>query len=242
MLWKTYFGICFLISLFIFYPIIFPFLFSEKGKKKAFKLFVAWSWCVRIFGFYPVKKMVNNPLPEGPYIIVANHASYLDIFLLPSILPTHPFLFLGKSEILKYPLIKTYFKRLNIPVYRGKRVRAAKSLIIASKALKKDWSLVIFAEGEIPKGITHPKMVPFMDGAFQLAKNAKVPIVPVTFLNNYKRFSDPEEMDGPAGPGICKVYIHPFISVEEIASLDKEKLNQKCFDVVNGPILEKFPD
>ena len=241
LLWKVYFGIFFLISTLIFYPIILPFLFSEKGKKKSFKLFVAWSWCVRFFGMYPVTKIVNSSLPEGPFIIVANHASYLDIFLLPSILSKDAFLFLGKSEILKYPLIKTYFKRLNIPVYRGGGIKAAKSLIRAAKEIKNGWSLVIFPEGEIPE-IEHPKMVPFLDGAFQLAKSAKVPIVPITFLNNYKRFSDPEEIFGPAGPGICKVYIHPFISQKEVIDLSKEELNEKCFDIVNGPILEKFPE
>lgn len=240
LLWKLYFTICFVISIVVFYPIILPFLFSEKGKKNSFKLFVAWSWSVRIFGFYPVKRMTNHDLPEGPYIIVANHTSYLDIFLLPSILPDNAFLFLGKSEILKYPLIKTYFKRLNIPVYREGGIKAAKSLIKASKEVKKGWSLVIFPEGKIPKN-EHPKMIPFMDGAFQLAKSAKVPIVPLTFINNYRRFSDPEEMNGLAGPGFCKVFIHPFIDVEEINSLTKEELNKKCFDVVNAPIKERFP-
>ncbi|MBL1280004.1 MAG: 1-acyl-sn-glycerol-3-phosphate acyltransferase [Fluviicola sp.] len=230
-----------MISTLIFYPIILPFLFSEKNKKKSFKLFVAWSWCVRFFGFYPVKKVIDSEFPKGPFVIVANHTSYLDIFLLPSIMSKHPFLFLGKSEILRYPLIKTYFKRLNIPVYRGGGIKAAKALISASNEIKKGWSLVIFPEGEIPK-IEHPKMIPFMDGAFQLAKNAKVPIVPITFLNNYKRFSDPEEVTGPAGPGICKVYIHPFISAEEVTTIGKEELNKKCFDIVNGPIIEHFPN
>tara|TARA_R110002072_G_scaffold243015_1_gene402061 strand:+ start:2879 stop:3637 length:759 start_codon:yes stop_codon:yes gene_type:complete len=233
-IWKIYFGLFFFVSTVVFYPIILPFLFSETNKKRSFKLFVAWSWCVRIFGFYPVKKVIDSELPEGPFIIIANHASYLDIFLLPSIMPKDAFLFLGKSEILKYPLIKTYFKRLNIPVYRG-GIKAVKSLISASQEINKGWSLVIFPEGEIPK-IEHPKMIPFMAGAFQLAKNAKVPIVPITFLNNYKRLSDLEEPLGLAGPGVCKVYIHPFIATKEVENLSKAKLNQKCFDIVNGPI------
>ena len=240
LLWKLYFGILFLISLLFFYPIIFPFLFSERGKKISFKLFVVWSWAVRCFGFYFVKREVNNHLPEGPYIIVANHSSYLDIFLMPSILSSQPFLFLGKSEILKYPLIKTYFKRLNIPVYRGSSIKSARSLIRAAKEVRRGWSLVIFPEGGIPE-TEHPKLSPFKDGAFQLAKNVNVPIVPITFMNNYKLFSDPEHLFGPAGPGICKVHIHPTITVEEILTLSQEELNKKCFDTINAPILDRFP-
>ena len=234
--WKIYFGIFFLISIVLFYPIILPFLFSEKGKKRSFRLFVIWSWTVRLFGFYSVRKIKNFKPPNGPYIIVANHTSFLDIFLLPSILPFNPFLFLGKSEILMYPLLKTYFKRLNIPVYRGSGIRAARSLIKASKALKEGWSLAIFPEGGIPE-YGHPKMIPFKNGAFQLAKSANVPIVPVTFLNNYRLLSEPKKILRPARPGRSDVFIHQYISIEEVQALSKKELNAKCFSIVNGPIV-----
>ena len=73
---------------------------------------------MRIFCFYRIKTIENAELPEGPYVIVSNHTSYLDIFFMHSILPKYPFVFLGKSELLYYPIIRTYFKNLNIPVYR----------------------------------------------------------------------------------------------------------------------------
>ncbi len=241
LLWKLYFGLMFILSTVAFYPIIFPFLFSERGKKMSFKLFVAWSWTVRIFGFYGVKKVTNHPLPEGPYIIAANHSSYLDIFLLPSIIPTHPFLYLGKSEILSYPLIKTYFKRLNIPVYRNNAVKAARSLVRASKEVKKGWSLVIFPEGGIPNN-ENPKMIPFKDGAFQLAKSAKVPIVPVTFTNNSLLLAEPFKLFKSARPGISQVHIHAPIMENVISSLTVEELKAKCFDIINGPILIEHPE
>ena len=69
---------------------------------------------MRIFCFYIVRNVQSAELPDGPYIIVANHTSYLDIFFMYSMLPKHPFVFLGKSEILTYPIIRTYFKNLNI--------------------------------------------------------------------------------------------------------------------------------
>ena len=65
---------------------------------------------MRIFCFYHVRSVSRNPLPEGPYVIVANHTSYLDIFFMYSILPKHPFVFLGKSEILTYPIIAPILK------------------------------------------------------------------------------------------------------------------------------------
>lgn len=192
---------------------------------------------MRIFCFYFVHKRKRSPLPNGPYIIIANHASYLDIFLMPSIMSGHPFLFLGKSEILSYPLIRAYFKQMNIPVYRSSAVKSARALVTAAQEARKGWSLVIFPEGGIPDE-DNPKMIAFKDGAFQLAKSLNIPIVPITFTNNYRLFSDPGNIFGPARPGISQVYIHPFISSEEVKLLSQEELKNRCFDIVNEPILE----
>lgn len=195
---------------------------------------------MRIFCFYYVKKKKNALLPEGPYIIISNHASYLDIFLMHSLMGGHPFLFLGKSEILKYPLIRAYFKQMNIPVFRSNAVKSARALVTAAREARKGWSLVIFPEGGIPDE-DNPRMIPFKDGAFQLAKSLNIPIVPITFTNNYKLFSDPSDYLGPARPGRSHVYIHPFIPSEEIKSLSQEELKNRCFEIINGPILETHP-
>jgi len=241
LLWKLYIGLIFVVTAIIFYPIIVPFLFNENAKRKAFRLFVVWSWTVRICCFYFVNRLSKNELPKGPYIIVANHASYLDIFLIYSIVPREPFIFLGKIEILSYPLIKTYFKRFNIPVDRGSLVKSAKSLIVSGKKVKDGWSLMIFPEGGIPDE-NNPKMTPFKEGAFQLAKNLNVPIVPITFMNNYRLLSDPSDVFGPASPGIIKVHIHPYFSVEEIEKMTQKELTSACFDRINAPILKEFPE
>ena len=116
LLWKVYIAIVFIITAVLLYPVIATLLSDVRNKKKAFKVFVLWSWIFRVLCLYRVKKIKDSKLPEGPFLIVANHISYLDIFLLYSYMYKEPFLFLGKSEILKYPLIKTYFKKMNIPI------------------------------------------------------------------------------------------------------------------------------
>ena len=195
---------------------------------------------MRIFCFYRVKKVIDSPIPEGPYIIVANHSSYLDIFFMYSILPKHPFLFLGKGEILSYPIIRTYFKGLNIPVYRKDRSKAATSFILAKKAVKEGWSLVIFPEGGIPDEGS-PAMIPFKKGAFKLAKALDVPIIPVTFTNHYKLFSDPTNILGPARPGISKVLIHEAIKPEVIAEMTELEVLNVCFDKINEALVKENP-
>lgn len=238
--WKCYVGIVFTILALLLYPLFLIVLSFKKLKKVSFRLFVIWSWLMRIFCFYHVKKIQSAPVPDGPYILVANHASYLDIFFMYSIFPDHPFLFLGKGEILRYPIIKTYFKGLNIPVHRKDRGKSATSFIMAKKAVKEGWSLVIFPEGGIPD-TDNPRMIPFKKGAFKLAKALNIPVVPVTFLNHFKLFSDPFEFFGPARPGISYVHIHPSISVSEIADLTEPELLELCFDRINEPLLKTYP-
>jgi len=240
LIWKVYIALMFTLSALVFYPIIRPMLGSERGRKTAFRVFVVWSWTFRIFGFYFVKRVENHPLPKGPYILLANHSSYLDIFLMYSLMPKERFLFLGKGELLKYPIISAYFRQMNIPVFRNNRIKAAKSLIRAGEEVKKGWSIMIFPEGGIPDN-DNPKLIRFKHGAFQLAKKLQIPIVPITFTNNHKLFSDPSEILGRAHPGISRVYIHPYISVDEMESLTENELKQRCFDCINGPILKEHP-
>ncbi|MFT5779448.1 MAG: 1-acyl-sn-glycerol-3-phosphate acyltransferase [Crocinitomicaceae bacterium] len=240
LVWKVYAAIVFTVTAILLYPIIYPLLFSLKNKKRAFRVFVFWSWSFRILCFYFVKKVKKSEIPDGPYVIAANHISYLDIFLLFSILPNHPFLFLGKGELLHYPIIGAYFKRLNIPVHRGSAIKSARSLVRASQEVENGWSLAIFPEGRIPD--VNPKMIPFKSGAFQLAKNLKLPIVPMTFVNNHRLFSDPTNILGPARPGISRVYIHPAIPTSEVERMTQSELLKHTFDIINEPILKEYPN
>lgn len=240
LLWKCYVAVIFVIFAVVLYPFFWILLSNKKWKKISFRLFVFWSWMMRIFCFYRVKKVIDSPIPEGPYIIVANHSSYLDIFFMYSILPKHPFLFLGKGEILSYPIIRTYFKGLNIPVYRKDRSKAATSFILAKKAVKEGWSLVIFPEGGIPDEGS-PAMIPFKKGAFKLAKALDVPIIPVTFTNHYKLFSDPTNILGPARPGVSKIFIHETITAQAITEMTELELLRVCFDKINEALVKENP-
>ncbi len=237
-MWKIYVGIVFCIFALLLYPFFLLLLSVPGWKKISFRLFVFWSWIMRFFCFYHVKKIKNAPLPKGPYILISNHSSYLDIFLMYSIFPQHPFLFLGKGEILSYPIISTYFRGLNIPVHRKDRGKSAKSFIQAKKEVKNGWSLVIFPEGGIPND-KHPHMMPFKKGAFHLAKALEIPIVPVTFTNHYRLFSDPMDILGSAHPGVSRAYIHPYVTIEKIAQHSEKELSDLCFEIIQQPLKDE---
>lgn len=238
--WKIIVGTVFCITALIFYPFLAFTVSKPKFHRLAFKGFVYWSWTFRILLFYHVIRIQKTKLPDSALIFAPNHASFLDIFLLPSLFPKHPFLFMGKAEILSYPIIKTYFKSFNIPVFRDNKIKAAKSFVQAKKALTNNWSIVIFPEGGIPDW-DRPRMMEFKDGAFLLAKGTNVPIVPITFENNFSLFSDPNDWFGPARPGLSKVIIHAPISSEKVQEMSLDHLKKECFNTINAPLIERYP-
>jgi 1-acyl-sn-glycerol-3-phosphate acyltransferase len=236
---KLYLGILFLVTLLLLYVPILLLLLREKTKKKAFPLFVFWCRLLCFLAGYRVKPKRANSVQEGPCIFIANHTSFLDIVFMYLLFPRHPFLFLGKAELLKVPLVKTFFKRLHIPVYRNKGGRNAhKALEAADQALKQGWSIIIFPEGGIKEHLV-PALQVFKDGAFRLAKHNQVPIVPITFLNNYELLEDPAVKHSVARPGTAQVVVHPIIDAITVTNTELEVLKLNAFETINTPLLTK---
>lgn len=238
--WKAYCAIVFIFFAILFYPFFFILVKIPRHKKKGFVIFKWWSNLFRFLCLYRLKIINANSALTGPYIIVANHTSYLDIFLMYAILPYHEFKFLGKSEILSYPIVRTYFKAMNVPVYRKDKSKAAIAYLGATKAIEEGYSLAIFPEATFPTE-NLPKMLPFKHGAFKMAKSLKIPLLPLTFENNFILFSDLVDWMGPARPGTSIVHIHKLIGVDEISEKTVEELNAHCHEIISQPLKQKYP-
>ena len=236
---KLYLAILFIVTLLIFYLPILILLFREDTKKKAFPIFVFWSRLICLLAGYRVKPKFAYEVPEAPFVLIANHTSFLDIVFLYLLFPKHPFLFLGKAELLKVPLVKTFFKRLHIPVYRKRGPNAKKAIEAADKAIKNGWCVIIFPEGGIKENLV-PTLQPFKDGAFRLAKNNSVPLVPITFMNNHELFEDPAAKKSNARPGVADVVVHPFITRNTVISNELDAVKGMAFSLINQPLVEQF--
>jgi len=208
--YKTYTYAVFALTLVVFYPLSALLVISPKTRKWSTAVFLFWSCLLSLLFMIFVNKNKQKILDE-PLIVIANHTSYLDIFMMYQILPMRHLVFMGKSEILKYPLIRTYFKYLHIPVDRSDKRKSAQSMLLAKKKLQEGYSIVIFPEGGIPDNQA-PKMASFKLGAFVLAQKNQVPLVPITLKNHYLLLSEPQYFKNSARPGISHVYIHPVIS------------------------------
>lgn len=110
-----------------------------------------------------------------PYVVVSNHESFADILLL-SLLPWE-MKWLSKAEILRIPFLGwCMWLAGDIPVWRGKLESARDAMARSLEVLKQRVSVMIFPEGTRSKG---GEMLPFKDGAFRLAIEAGVPILPL---------------------------------------------------------------
>lgn len=113
--------------------------------------------------------------PRRPYVAVSNHESYADIFLISHL----PFemKWMSKTTIFKIPVMGWMMRMAgDIPIVRGERGSALRALDTSRDRLAKRVSVMIF-----PEGTRAPtdELLPFKDGAFRLAIEAGVPILPI---------------------------------------------------------------
>lgn len=121
---------------------------------------------------------------QRPAVIVANHLSNDDLFVFGRIVPERT-VSLGKTSLKWIPLFgQLYWLAGNVLIDRGNAIRAKQSMLQLTDTLQhKDLSIWVFVEGTRSHG---KGLGPFKKGAFQMAINAGVPIVPVV-SNTYVR-------------------------------------------------------
>lgn len=113
--------------------------------------------------------------PRRPYVVVSNHESYADIFLV-SHFPWE-MKWLSKHTIFKIPVMGWMMRMaLDVPVRRGERESAIAALAECRDRLARRVSVMIFPEGTRSRTAD---LLPFKDGAFHLAIQSRVPILPI---------------------------------------------------------------
>jgi 1-acyl-sn-glycerol-3-phosphate acyltransferase len=194
---------CFITVFLLLFPFFFIFIQRESWKK--YGHFMNKVWAYTVFWSCGLKTDVRfkfKPNGKDVYVYCVNHSSYLDI---PSICYSLPgyYMLMGKASLAKAPLFGYMFTNLYIAVDRSKAKSRADALQKSLDAIDKGHGLAIFPEGTIPRD-NAPQMVPFKDGAFRIAIEKQVPIVPVAIINNWKILPD----DGTFTPRL-----HPMITV-----------------------------
>jgi 1-acyl-sn-glycerol-3-phosphate acyltransferase len=176
-----------------------------------------------LFGMGCIPKITweENLVKGKSYVLVANHTSMIDIMLMLWV-SKNPFVFVGKKELLNIPVFGFFYKRVCILVDRGDSQSRMAVYRKAQRRLNQGLSICIFPEGGVP-----PEEIvldTFKDGAFKMAIAHKIPIVPMVFYDNKKRFS---YTIYSGGPGILRVKVHSFIRTDNVLENQKGALRDK---------------
>lgn len=226
-LYRVWFYILVAIPIIVLLPILVISILKESWYPYFFRLARFWAkFILTGMGFQVRIDREQTPDPEKSYMFVANHTSMTDIMLM-LVAIKNPFVFVGKKELAKIPLFGFFYKRTSILVDRGSSKSRQAVFIRAQRRLRQGMSICIFPEGGVPEESI--ELDEFKDGAFRMAINHKIPIVPLTFADNKKRFS---YTFFSGGPGRMRVKVHQFIETSTLSIEDTKNTNQKTHSLI----------
>ncbi len=224
---RIWFYILVAIPIIILLPLLLISILKESWYPFFFKLARIWARFILIGMGFNVKIDTGQKIDsQKSYMFIANHTSMIDIMLMLTVVK-NPFVFVGKAELAKMPLIGFFYKRTSILVDRNNPESRKAVFLRAQRRLNKGLSICIFPEGLVPERSV--LLANFKDGAFRLAINHQIPIVPITFADNKARFS---YTFFSGSPGKMRVKIHKFIDTKGLSSTDTKQLNTKARTII----------
>lgn len=231
-LYRLWFYILVTFPIIVLFPLLLVSILKEEWYPYFFKLARVWATFILVgMGFRWSVEREQVPLKDKSYMFVANHTSMADIMLM-LVSVKNPFVFVGKKELTKIPLFGFFYKRTCILVDRSSDKSRKGVFLRAQRRLKQGVSICIFPEGGVPE--EHIELDEFKDGAFRLAINHHIPVVPITFGDNKKRLS---YTFFSGGPGRMRVKIHKFISTENLTIADTKELNAKAKQIILSQLM-----
>ena len=233
-LWRIWFYILMAIPIIVFFP--FLLLFTSRTKFYPQFFMIARWWALFILygmGFYPKIKREQKLVKGESYMLVANHTSMTDIMLMLAVVKS-PFVFVGKKELVKIPLFGYFYKRTCILVDRGNQRSRKEVFDSAQRRLNNGTSICIFPEGGVPAD-TSLLLDTFKDGAFRLAIAHQIPIVPLVFYDNKKRFP---YIFTKGSPGRMRVKIKEFLPTQGLGQENKKEIREKTWNIIQQELLD----
>ncbi len=229
-LWKLWFVSNFAITLIILYPVFLILLSNERWFPAAFRLMRFWARAICYGGgIVPLSRFEDGaePIPV-PCVMVSNHCSYLDIPLSYVFISAY-FVVVGKQELDKAPLFRIFFKRMNILVNRKSTIDSHKAFLQAGERIDRGENVFIFPEATISSNGT---LIPFKNGAFKLAIDKQVPVVPMVFPDNWKLLQNGGLFTANGRPGIARVIVRKAVDTKGMTIADLIPLREKVKAII----------
>jgi 1-acyl-sn-glycerol-3-phosphate acyltransferase len=163
--------------------------------------------------------------PRRPYVVVANHQSFVDILLI-SHLPWE-MKWLSKQHFFRFPLVGWMMRMAgDIRLVRGERDSVVQAMAACKDRLEKKTSVMIFPEGTRSRD---GELKAFKDGAFRLAIENQVPILPLAVNGAYDAMV---KGDWRFGVSDAEVRVLEPIMTEGLTLADLPSLRDRTHQVI----------
>jgi len=160
--------------------LLFSWLVNKHELVYPWALFGARNW-LRLSGVRVEVRGLELLDPKQTYVFVSNHRSYLDTAAM-FIYTGRRIGLLAKKELLKVPVLGVGMGFVNVmAIDRTNRESAIRTTEAAAKRIQSGVSFAVFVEGTRAKP---GELLPFKKGAFYMARQAGVPVVPVAIKNS----------------------------------------------------------
>jgi 1-acyl-sn-glycerol-3-phosphate acyltransferase len=200
----------------------------------------------KTWGFYPAKIWARlmcylsfvrvkvhgkeNIEKSQSYVFVANHQSMYDIYAIYGWISV-PFKWVMKKELEKIPFVGRACKSAgHIFISRGQSKAALQCIDDAKKKLVDGLSVVIFPEGSRTYDGT---VGTFKRGAFQIASDLQLPIIPVTIKGAFEVMPRNSFI---IHPGTIELFFHPTVNTNNYANQQTDLIESVRKTIINNPL------
>ena len=220
------------IQVVLYFPFLVLILLLPKGYTKLF--WIARNIWARIIlhgsGYYVEVENKEKLQSEKNCLIIANHSSHMDVFLM-LIANKKPFMFVGKKELYSIPLFGYIYKRAAIMVDRSDPKSRFEVYGKANEMLKRGYNVCIFPETNYLDDTI--LLADFKRGAFKIAIENNLPIIPLVFYDLklkhpwYPKFGS---------LGKLRVKVLDKISVEGLTEKDIPALTMNAYNKIKSEL------
>lgn len=170
---------------------------------------------------------------QQSYILVINHSSAADMFPVASAIKIK-YRPLGKIELKRIPVMGFIFEKTLVFVDRSNAESRKHSLIKLKELLQKNISVLIFPEGTRNR-ITKP-LKDFYDGAFRLAIETQLPILPMVLCNTKAMWSNEQFLIQPVD--LKAIFLKPVVTLG-LTENDIQELKEKVYNMMEEVVLKE---
>ena len=231
--WVT---VTFSVTILSLFPVFLLLSIGDNHKSRKAIYYVIRYWATGWLTMIGMRVKLHGPKPpEGRYVVVANHISYLDVLTIFPAIPGY-FRPLGKKEISRIPVVGFIYKQIVIMVDRSNVHSRSRSMRLLWRVLHREGNIIIFPEGTFNQ--TPEMLKSFYDGAFRLAINTQSKILPLILADTVDRwhYSGWWKM----WPGKNRVQFMEPIDATGMTLKDVGELKDRVFKLMEDE-LKKYP-